>query len=212
MSTVFDESGHIIEVDTATPVNDLTRAPKFMEEMPGGVMFVPVVIPAADGVTPRIALVNPTLIATTKEVTDRIVAAVNKARQEFVDAGITRDEVQQTQINSLATQTARIDGVIAAQNTLIAQLQARKQFIALPDVTIPAASLVSALATEKVFTMTCTGLRTTDTVTVTPKSLPVGYGLRSWSVAQNDQIVLRVQAPILSLGGSAIVFGVSVFR
>lgn len=79
---VFDEQGNVIEVSTKTPLNDLTRAPVY-NSLPHGVLYVPIVIAAKDG-RPRLALVAPSVIATSDQVgslTQRLAAMEPLAAQ-----------------------------------------------------------------------------------------------------------------------------------
>lgn len=190
MRTVFDAAGNKIKVPEDTPVNDLTRAPQFMDELPDGLLFVPIVVASKDG-TPMVGLANPTLIATTQEVTEKIVSEVNTARQQFVDEGRARDAVQQT---------------------IIDQLAQRKAPVPLGDVSVPASALITLTGGEITTTRTLTGIKTTDIIAVTPKSLSAGYGLRGFSIPSDNNITLRLQAPILSTGGTAQAFTVVAFR
>lgn len=199
----FDENGQIIDVSSNTPVNDLTRAPKFMDEMPEGVMFVPVIIPAADGETPRIALVNPTLIATTEEVTGQIVAAVNTARQEFVDAGIQRDEVQQEQID-------RADDFAASLASMLAAIQAKKQLTQIGTVTISQTAAVAITAGVRQFTPTLNGLVAGEPVVVMPQSIPANYLVGLPFVSANNVLTVPITCPLLALGAS-FTFNLRVF-
>lgn len=207
MRTVFDAQGNKIQVPDDVPTNDLTRAPIFNDDLPENTLYSVVVVPSKDG-TPMLALVNPTLLATTEEVLERI----SVARQELVDAGIARD-------NALAAEQVRINALVANETSMLANMQAvqtsladRKQPIPLSNVVIPASALITLSVTELVLTRSCPGIRTTDAVSITPVSLPAGYGLRGFSIPANDQITIRVQAPILSVGGSPITFAVTVFR
>lgn len=190
MRTVFDAAGNKIRVPEDTPVNDLTRAPKFMDELPEGLLYVPIVVASKDG-TPMMGLASPTLIATTEETTTKIIEAVGQARQQFVDEGRARDAVQQT---------------------IIDQLALRKAPIPLGDVTIPASALITLTGGEITTTRTLTGIKTTDAIAVTPKSLSAGYGLRGFSIPSENSITLRLQAPVLSAGGTAQTFTVVAFR
>jgi hypothetical protein len=220
----FDEQGRVVDAPENPVFNDLMQAP-IIEQIGEDVIYVAVVVRAENGML-RLALALPTLIATTDEVLAKITEAVAVARQEFVEAGIVRDQLQQQQIEALqglsatqqqtnqmlAAHDAALAAVNAAQDQLIAQLQARKQFVALPDAPVAAAQLITLTAGEKSFTVDVAGLQTTDTLIVTPKTLPAGYGLRSWTIPQAGKLTLRVQCPVLSVGGTALNFGVSAFR
>ncbi len=179
---------------------DLTLAPRFNDKLPDDVMFSMVVIPAADG-QPMIALVNPTLMATTKDVLDRISAA----RQQFVDDGVARDATQQTLIDQNTQMLTQL-------NLLIAQLQARKTVVNFPDVTIPASSLITLTLGEKTFNIPVSGIKTTDIAVLTPKDQPANYGLRGWSIPSDGNVQIREQCPILSVGGSPLTFSLVAFR
>lgn len=200
---VFDQAGEVVSVPGTVPVNDLTRAPVYMDQMPAGVMFVPVVIPAADGETPRLALVNPTLIATTEEVKEQILAAVNTARQEFVDAGIQRDQVQQEQID-------RADQFAASLAAAVTAINAKKQLTQIGTVTISQTAAVAISAGVRQFTPTLAGLVAGEAVVVTPVSIPANYLVGLPFVSATDRLTVPVTCPLLALGAS-FSFNLKVF-
>lgn len=98
---------------------------------------------------------------------------------------------------------------IASLNVLINQ---RKSPVPLPDITVPAASLVSVTIGEKSFTRACNGVKTSDTILLTIKAMGVNYGLRGWSVPSDNNVLIKLQCPILSVGGTDIVFAATAFR
>lgn len=259
----YKPDGTVEDVLTNPIFNDLSVAPKYMEAMPEGVAFAVFAVPAADGSTPRLVLVNPSLIATTEQVLEEIVDRVGAARQELVDANNARDQLQSEQITAIQTmdtalaqliqantvrdqalavvvqkntdqdaalkvvvdknvlldqtqtgQIASIQGLQANMQAVLDQLSARKTVVALPDVVLTTTELVTLLATEKTFVKACAGIKTTDTLIVVPKNMPVGYGLRSWTMPAADQLSLKVQCPILSVAGSGtpVTFGVTAIR
>lgn len=160
------------------------------------------------------------------EITERVTSAV--ARIDGQQAAITANQTalaaaNQTLTTQQATLTAQqkalqdMDVKLAAQQaamqTLLDELAKRKQVVPLPDVIIPASELITLLAGERAFAnLACTGLRTTDTVIVTPKTISVGYGIRGWSIPANDRITIRLQCPVLTVGGTAQVFAITAFR
>lgn len=203
MPFVFDEVGNKVFVSGDVPVNDLTRAPQFMDKMPSDTLFVPVVVPSADG-TPRLALVNPTLLATT----DQVLSKIGEARQGLVDAGVARDA-------ALAMQVARIDTMQTSMSTLIAQLAARKALVSLPDVTVSQTAGLVLSAGERTFNVACAGVvKATDTLLVVSKAaFPAGYGLRGYSAPSDNNLSIVLQCPGLALGASfSIPFAVYAIR
>lgn len=111
-----------------------------------------------------------------------------------------------------AAQQKATDAIIAQQAALLAELAARKQMIALPDVTVTANQLLN-LAGERSFTnLPCAGVRTTDTIYVAIKSRPLNVGLINWSIPANGRINLTVQVPLITLGSTPLVVTVTAFR
>lgn len=127
---------------------------------------------------------------------------------------LSDQQVKLTAMDStLAAQQATLQSQQASMSALLAELQKRKQVIPLPDVTIQANELITLLSTERVFAnRACAGLRTTDDVIVTFKNLPVGYGIRNYSIPANDRITINVQCPVLTVGGASLVFAITAFR
>lgn len=133
--------------------------------------------------------------------------------QRFMPRGDSEQRLLDLVTEDRAELTAQVQAMIAAQAELIAQLQARKAVVALPDVTVAASQLVTVTAGERSFlNLPCAGVLTTDTIVVTPKSLPTGFGLRGWSIPQNGRIALRVQCPVLTVGTTALTVAVTAFR
>jgi hypothetical protein len=210
MPLVFDANGNKVFVSSEVPVNDLTQAPRFDEELPDNVMYSMIVIPSADG-TPMIALVNPTLIATTEEVLQKIAAA----RQELVDAGIARDDALAAEVARINTMQLRMAQVDTNTATLVAQLAARKAVVPLPDVTVTQTATVALTAGERTFNVACPGIvKTTDTILLVNKNAyPTGYGLRGYSVPSDNNLSIVLQCPALILGGAfSIAFSVYAIR
>ena len=201
-TTVFDQQGNIVQVPGNVPVNDLTQAPIYNEALPPGMLYVPIVVPAKDG-TPRLALANPALIATTQEVIDKIAAS----RQSFVDEGRDRDAQQQVLIDQNRL-------LLQQQSVLVAALGERKQVINLGDVTLTPTDLVTLIGGELVRTKPVTGLLMTDQLMLTVKSMPPNYGWRGFSIPSNGNLTLRVQAPILgnALNGAPVIFSATAIR
>lgn len=153
------------------------------------------------------------------EITERVTSAV--ARIDGQQAAITANQTAlaaanqtlTTQQKALQDMDAKLAAQQAAMQTMLDELAKRKQVVPLPDVTIPASELITVLAGERAFAnLACTGLRTTDTVIVTPKTISVGYGIRGWSIPANDRITIRLQCPVLTVGGTAQVFAITAFR
>lgn len=108
---------------------------------------------------------------------------------------------------------AALEAMQRPQTEILAQLAARKQVITLPDVTVTANQLITLTAGERTFSnLPCAGVKTTDTIIVTPKTMPPGTGLRGWSIPNNGRIALVVQCPILTLGDTALTVSVTAFR
>lgn len=92
-------------------------------------------------------------------------------------------------------------------------LAARKYEVLLPDVTIAASQLVTLTTGERTFAnLPCAGVLTTDTLRVSPKSMPSGFGIRGWSIPRAGRIDLRLQCPVLTVGTAALTVSVSAIR
>lgn len=112
----------------------------------------------------------------------------------------------------LQAQQKATDAIIAQQAALLTELAARKQMVALPDVTVTANQLLN-LAGERSFTnLPCAGVRTTDNIYVAIKSRPQNVGLSSWSIPANGRINLTVQMPLITLLSAPLVVSVTAFR
>ena len=210
MPTVFDKDGHRVFVSSDVPVNDLTQAPRYMDSMPSDTLFVPVVVPAADG-TPRLALVNPTLLATT----DEVLEAIATARQGLVDENDIRDAALAAEVQRINTLQGTMSTTQASMATLIAQLAARKAIVPLPDVVVSQTAGLVLSTGERSFNVACAGIvKATDTLLIVNKNAyPAGYGLRGYSAPSNDNLSIVLQCPGLALGASfSIPFAVYAIR
>jgi len=208
---VFDEDGHVITVSSDIPVNDLTRAPVFMDAMPDGVLYIPVVIAAADGETPRMALLNPTLIATTEEATKITVQAVNEARQGLVDSlvaeGVQRDQLQQQMIDAntaqnqtLASQQQALQDMDARLAAAVAALELRPTMVKLGEVNIAFTATIAVGASSRPITTNLNGILATDRLVLYTKSaLPSGYALSAGVRANAGSLTVNVTHPALAL-------------
>lgn len=107
MPEVFDERGNIVQAGGRTVFNDLTKAP-IMDHMPDGRHYLAIIMPAADNTgLLRIALVDPTLVATQQSIRE-IIDAVAEARQGLVDQVLAKNSEQDSNIASLRQQLENI--------------------------------------------------------------------------------------------------------
>lgn len=145
-------------------------------------------------------------VQTRGDFEERTLLIVDQDRAELTERVLAMAAAQ-------AVQQKNLEAMLMQQAELIAQLQARKAVVALPDVTVTASQLVTLTAGERTFSnLPCAGVLTTDTIVVTPKSIPSGFGLRGWSIPQNGRIALRVQCPVLTVGTTALTVSVTAFR
>lgn len=114
--------------------------------------------------------------------------------------------------NSDTSFAAQLATLNASLTSLSAQVAAKKSVVSLPDVTVPASALITLTVGEKTVTRQCVGLKTTDTLLLTVKTMGANYGLRGYSIAANDSVIIKLQCPILTVGGSDIVFSAIAFR
>lgn len=118
----------------------------------------------------------------------------------------TRDDTNDA---TAAAITGLTQQVAALQNLI----NERKQAITLPDVVVPASALVTLTLGERtVSNLPCVGLKSTDVLLLTIKSMPVNYGLRSWTPGNDVVASIKLQMPILALAGPTITFAATAFR
>lgn len=191
---VWSRSGSPTPASSDPVFNDMGLAP-VLEELPEETHYVVLAIPAADGQL-RLAKAEPSLFAT-------------EARTREID-----QELSALKDGQIAQLLATVQGQVDSQAALLAQLQARKAIITLPDVTVPAASLITITAGVKTFTgLSLPGVRTTDTLFLQPKGTwPAGYGFRSATVTEADKVNVQIYCPVLAVGGSALVLSATVAR
>lgn len=111
---VFDEQGNVVEGEGV--VNDLTKSPVF-QQLPAGLTYIPIVIPAADGATPRLGLVVPSVIATAAQVSD-VKAKADKAEQDAAAAKTQAGQADSKASTAVATASAagaKADGIVVPQ-------------------------------------------------------------------------------------------------
>lgn len=147
--------------------------------------------------------------------TQRWMTRKDSDEQTLLIVDQDRAEITEEVKGLIATLTAQqkvTDAIVAQQAALLAELQARKQMIALPDVTVTANQLLN-LAGERSFTnLPCAGVRTADTIYVAIKSRPQNVGIISWSIPANGRINLTVQVPLITLVSTPLVVTVTAFR
>ena len=102
------------------------------------------------------------------------------------------------------------DGAAPSQasiNTLIATaLTAYKALVVLPEVTIPASQLLTAVIGVKTFAdRPCVGLKATDQLILIPKRQPNGYWVDS-STWVDGKVTVKEMCPPLTLGGVDLTF------
>lgn len=138
--------------------------------------------------------------------------ATGQSTQRWMTREMSEKRILEVVTKDRAELTGQVQAIIAQQAILIAELQARKQMIALPDVTVTSNQLLN-LAGERGFTnLPCAGVKTTDTVYLAIKSRPANVGLISWSIPANGRVNLTIQCPLITIGSTPLVVTVTAFR
>jgi hypothetical protein len=102
---VFDQYGGTSTADAEVILNDLSKAP-VLTKMPDGKVYLAAIIPSESN-TPRIAMLDPNLVAKTQSIDD-ILAAVTNARQALVDQIKAINATQDMEIDQLVNALAEI--------------------------------------------------------------------------------------------------------
>lgn len=144
---------------------------------------------------------------------DVTLEQADTALRAATDALKAKDAALDASDSALAAVQATQKTLIDNQQVILDQLKARKQPVPLPDVVIPAASLLTLTAgTKTISGLACVGIKPADALSVDPKTLTSGYGLVAYSVTENDKINVTLQCPVLSVGGTAQTVSVVAFR
>lgn len=127
-----------------------------------------------------------------------LVEAVNQARSEMT--------------GKITAAQATQEAMIAQISALVSQLVERKAVVPLPDVSIAASSLVTLTVGERAFNnIACAGARVGDQIFLWHKSGPRAVP-KTATVTENGRISAVVDLPVISAGGSPLVFGVTAIR
>lgn len=149
-----------------------------------------------------------------KSSEERVLQIVDQDRAELTNTVTGMLDKLTVQDAQIAAQQATLASQQATLVTIVAQLAARKEPVPLPEVTVTANQLITLTGGERTFSnLPCAGIKTTDThLLVVPKVMPPNTGLRSWSIPANGRLLLVVQCPILTVGGTSLTVSVTAFR
>lgn len=128
-----------------------------------------------------------------------------------IDTEHTKNVSQDMSIAALVDQITILSANVLA---LTAAVNAKKDIITLPDVVVPSASLIQVALGPRTFNdLACAGLRTTDTLVLSVKSLPANFGLRAFTHTKANMVSsITLQCPIAAVAPGNAVFAALAIR